>query len=189
MLPDWVESYLGQHTPAFASLQLWLRIFLSPWVMYNAYHGLFNIAWFQLMYSLLNVAFQIDFTRHFGRSGFMAFWMLNWAGMMAVYVHSLSSLASLIKPFAISGLALESMITLLTTRFIPFFMITWILSKKIRWYLITIHWTTYAGNVSVCIAPIQVLPGIYRYGYAAPFYNLSRGFRTIAFSTKNQRTY
>lgn len=69
----------------------------------------------------------------------MAFWMLNWAGMMAVYVHSLSSLASLIKPFAISGLALESMITLLTTRFIPFFMITWILSKKIRWYLITIH--------------------------------------------------
>ncbi|EKM78185.1 hypothetical protein AGABI1DRAFT_75662 [Agaricus bisporus var. burnettii JB137-S8] len=111
------------------------------------------IAYFfvSLMYSLLNVAFQIDFTRHFGRSGFMAFWMLNWAGMMAV------------------GLALESMITLLTTRFIPFFMITWILS-----------------NVSVCIAPIQVLPGIYRYGYAAPFYNLSRGFRTIAFSTKNQ---
>lgn len=69
----------------------------------------------------------------------MAFWMLNWAGMMAVYVHSLSSLVSLIKPLPISGLALESMITLLTTRFIPFFMITWILSKKNCCHLTTIR--------------------------------------------------
>ncbi|KAF5345081.1 hypothetical protein D9756_011161 [Leucocoprinus leucothites] len=104
-----------------------------------------------LFYSLVNVAFQIDFTRKFGHAGFVVFWMVNWAGMMAV------------------GLALESLVTILTTRFIPFFMIFWIIS-----------------NVSVSVYPIEVLPRIFRYGYAAPFYNVSHAFRTIAFNTKNQ---
>lgn len=44
----------------------------------------------------------------------------------------------------------------------------------------------YIGNVSVCVYPIQTLPKIFHYGYAAPFYNVSRAFRTIAFNTKNQ---
>ncbi|KAG6834637.1 hypothetical protein H0H93_008453, partial [Arthromyces matolae] len=41
-------------------------------------------------------------------------------------------------------------------------------------------------NVSVCIYPIDVLPVVFRYGYAAPFYNVSRAVRTIIFGTKNQ---
>ncbi|KAJ3555553.1 hypothetical protein NP233_g12180 [Leucocoprinus birnbaumii] len=111
------------------------------------------IAYFflSLFYSLVNVAFQVDFTRKFGHAGFVVFWMVNWAGMMAV------------------GLALESLFTILTARFIPFFMIFWIIS-----------------NVSVCVYPIQALPKVFHYGYAAPFYNVSRAFRTIAFNTKNQ---
>ncbi|KAF8153410.1 hypothetical protein B0H34DRAFT_104331 [Crassisporium funariophilum] len=104
-----------------------------------------------LFYSLLNVAFQIDLTRRFGHAGFMVFWMVNYAGMLSV------------------GLALESLMTLLTIRFIAFFMLTWIIT-----------------NISVCIFPLETLPGIFRYGYAAPFYNLSHALRTIIFGTRNR---
>ncbi|KIY66183.1 hypothetical protein CYLTODRAFT_423687 [Cylindrobasidium torrendii FP15055 ss-10] len=104
-----------------------------------------------LMYSLLSLAFQVDFSRKFGHSGFLVFWMVNYVGMLSV------------------GLALEAMITLLTVRFVPFFMILWIIS-----------------NVSVCFMPIEVLPHIYRYGYAMPFYNVSGAVRTILFGTKNE---
>ncbi|RDB27751.1 Nitrosoguanidine resistance protein SNG1 [Hypsizygus marmoreus] len=103
-----------------------------------------------LFYSLLTLAFQLDFTRKFGHGGFVIFWMLNWVGMLSV------------------GLALEALITVLTPSFIPFFMILWIIV-----------------NVSVCILPIEVLPSIYRYGYAVPFYNVSHAVRCIVFATRN----
>ncbi|KAJ7926211.1 hypothetical protein B0H13DRAFT_2564746 [Mycena leptocephala] len=103
-----------------------------------------------LFYTLLSRAFQLPFDRHFGSAGIVIFWMLNWMGMLAC------------------GLALESMITLLTIRFIPFFLIIWIIS-----------------NVSVSVFPLQVLPHLYRYGYAFPFYNISRAVRSIIFDTKN----
>ncbi len=37
--------------------------------------------------------------------------------------------------------------------------------------------------------PIDVLPHIYRYGYAFPFYNISGAIRTIIFGTKNERKH
>lgn len=104
-----------------------------------------------LFYSLLSRAFQVNFSRVLGHAGFLVFWMANFVGMLAV------------------GLALEAMMTLMTLRFVAFFMIFWIIV-----------------NVSVCFMPIDVLPHIYRYGYAFPFYNLSRAVRTIVFGTKNQ---
>ncbi|KAF8809225.1 hypothetical protein BYT27DRAFT_7094861 [Phlegmacium glaucopus] len=103
-----------------------------------------------LFYSLLSLAFQIDLTAKYGSRGFMVFWMLNWIGMLSV------------------GLALESLITILTTRYIPFFMLLLIIA-----------------NVSVCIFPIEILPRIYHYGYGAPFFNVSQSIRTIVFGTKN----
>ncbi|KAJ6560477.1 hypothetical protein B0H10DRAFT_2115024 [Mycena sp. CBHHK59/15] len=103
-----------------------------------------------LFYTMLSRAFQLPFERRFGGGGFVIFWMLNWVGMLAC------------------GLALEAMITLLTVRFVPFFLIVWIIS-----------------NVSVSLWPLQVLPHVYRYGYAFPFYNISRAVRTIVFRTKN----
>ncbi|KAJ7453213.1 hypothetical protein FB451DRAFT_673327 [Mycena latifolia] len=103
-----------------------------------------------LFYTLLSRAFQLPFDRRFGSAGFVIFWMLNWIGMLAC------------------GLALEAMITVLTVRFVPFFLIIWIIS-----------------NVSVSIFPLPVLPHVYRYGYAFPFYNISRAVRTIVFRTKN----
>ncbi|KAF4596975.1 hypothetical protein EYR40_007425 [Pleurotus pulmonarius] len=103
-----------------------------------------------LFYSLLSKAFQLPFDRKFGNAGFLVFWMLNLFGMLAL------------------GLALESLITLLTPRFIPFFLLIWIIT-----------------NVSVALFPLDVLPGIFRYGYAWPFYNISRAQRAIVFGTKN----
>ncbi|KAF8644054.1 hypothetical protein AX16_008707 [Volvariella volvacea WC 439] len=113
----------------------------------TAFIGYFFLS---LFYSLLSVAFQLPLTRWFGKAGFMIFWMLNWIGMASV------------------GLALESVFTLLTPRFIPFFMILWIIV-----------------NVSVSFLPIDILPSIYRYGNAAPFYLVGRGIRTIVFGTNN----
>ncbi|KAF9461424.1 hypothetical protein BDZ94DRAFT_812758 [Collybia nuda] len=103
-----------------------------------------------LFYALLSLAFKLSFTRKFGSSGFVIFWMLNWLGMLS------------------TGLALEALITILTPKYIPFFMILWIIV-----------------NVSVAAYPIEVLPSIYRYGYAVPFYNLSHASRCIVFGAKN----
>ncbi|KAK0438647.1 hypothetical protein EV421DRAFT_956682 [Armillaria borealis] len=127
------------------SLTTWSLIFLR---LASSFVSYFMLAFF---YSLLCLAFQVDFSRTLGRSGFVVFWMLNYVGMLAV------------------GLSLEAMLTLLTARFVGFFVIFWIIS-----------------NVSVCFMPLEVLPGIFRYGYAFPFYNVSGAVRTIIFGTKNQ---
>ncbi|TFK48865.1 hypothetical protein OE88DRAFT_1713943 [Heliocybe sulcata] len=119
---------------------LLLRI-LSPIIMY------FPIS---LCYALVSLAFQVPFTRGIGHAGFFVYWMLSWMAMSAL------------------GLAVESMLTLVTQRFIAFFLFPWIIS-----------------NVAVCSLPIEVLPGIFRYGYGVPFYNVSRGVRTLVFNTKN----
>lgn len=117
--------------------------------------GSVYIAYFflSLFYSLLSRAFQVDFSSNpqFRSAGFIVFWMVNYIGMLSL------------------GLALEAMITLLTVRFVPFFMLLWIIS-----------------NVSVCIMPIDLLPSIFRYGYAMPFYNVSHAMRTILFDTRNR---
>ncbi|KAJ7696901.1 hypothetical protein B0H14DRAFT_3120131 [Mycena olivaceomarginata] len=65
-------------------------------------------------------------------------------------------------------LALEAMITLLTARFVPFFLIIFIITNVLR----------------LCV-PACSPPHIYRYGYAFPFYNISRAVRSIVFRTKN----
>lgn len=63
----------------------------------------------------------------FGHAGFIVFWMLNWVGMLSVYVLPPALKPHLPDTFN-SGMALEAMITLLTVRFVPFFMILWIIS-------------------------------------------------------------
>jgi len=104
-----------------------------------------------LMYSLLSLAFGVPFGRKFGHAGYVIYWMMSWCSMTAL------------------GLALESMLTILTIKFIPAFLILWIIT-----------------NVSVAFYPIEVLPAIFRYGFAMPFYNVSSTVRTIIFQTKNQ---
>lgn len=79
------------------------------------------------------------------------------------------------------------MVTILTARFIPFFLVPWIISKL---HLTTstsslTNMSTSAANVSVVYYPVEILPTIFRYGYAMPFYNVSRAVRTILFRTRN----
>ncbi|KAG1734751.1 uncharacterized protein EDB91DRAFT_586266 [Suillus paluster] len=104
-----------------------------------------------LMYSLLSLAFGVPFGRKFGHAGYVIYWMMSWCSMTAL------------------GLALESMITILTVKFIAVFLILWIIS-----------------NVSVSFYPIEVLPAVFRYGFAMPFYNVSSTVRTVIFNTKNE---
>ena len=104
-----------------------------------------------VFYALISYAFQTPFGRYYGDSGFVIYWMMCWMGMCAL------------------GLATESIITILTPRFIPFFLLLWIIA-----------------NVSVAFFPIELLPGFYRYGYAMPFYNVSRTVRALIFNTRNQ---
>lgn len=44
-------------------------------------------------------------------------------------------------------------------------------------------------NVAVVSLPIEVLPRLYHYGYAAPFYNVSKAARIILFGTKNRSEF
>lgn len=85
------------------------------------------------------------------------------------------------------GLALETMISVLTIKYVQLFLILWIISKYLPLDCMKIKLNYSTGNVSVCLWPPEMLPSFYRYAYAAPFYHLSRGVRTIVFSTKNER--
>ncbi|PPR00314.1 hypothetical protein CVT24_004601 [Panaeolus cyanescens] len=67
------------------------------------------------------------------------------------------------------GLAVEAVVLALPLPLVPFLIMLLIIS-----------------NVAVVANPIEVLPHIYRYGYAMPFYNMSKGIRTILFATHNQ---
>ena len=64
---------------------------------------------------------------------------------------------------------MEAGITILTPAFTPFFLVLWIIS-----------------NVSVSELPIEVLPRIFKYGYASPFYNVCQTVRSLLFNTRNQ---
>lgn len=81
------------------------------------------------------------------------------------------------------------MVTLLTPRFIPFFLVLWIISQYKSKCLLHLNDTDVlvtAANVSVVFFPVEMLPTIFRYGYATPFYNLGNATRTILFGTRNQ---
>ena len=44
-------------------------------------------------------------------------------------------------------------------------------------------------NVSVSLFPPALLPGVYSYGYATPFYNVQQAVRTIVFGTRSRRAF
>ncbi|KAG1878115.1 hypothetical protein DFJ58DRAFT_902993 [Suillus subalutaceus] len=127
------------------------RLRLRPLILLRLLWPVTLYFFVSLMYSLLSLAFGVPFSRNFGHAGFVIYWMMSWCSMSAL------------------GLALESMITLLTIKFIPIFLILWIIS-----------------NVSVAYYPVEVLPAVFRYGFAMPFYNVSSTVRTIIFDTKNE---
>lgn len=53
-------------------------------LIYRLCSSILSYFWLSLMYSLVSLAFQIDFTKAFGRAGFVVYWMTNWMAMTAV---------------------------------------------------------------------------------------------------------
>ncbi|WWC92394.1 uncharacterized protein L201_007351 [Kwoniella dendrophila CBS 6074] len=64
--------------------------------------------WLSLNYSLVSLAFLIDFTRKFGKGGFVVYWMADWITMSAL------------------GFVMETMFLWLGP-FFPFFLIFWVI--------------------------------------------------------------
>lgn len=109
----------------------------------------------------------------YGGWGFVIYWMMTWLAMCAV------------------GGAVESMITIMTPRFVPLFLLLWIIGAPFYnlsngQQLTRIFLNISPANVSVCVFPSQLLPSIYRYGYAMPFYNVQQTVRAVVFGTRDQ---
>ncbi|KAG8952839.1 hypothetical protein FRC00_006594 [Tulasnella sp. 408] len=103
-------------------------------------------------YAMVSLPFKLTFGAKYSYAGgFFLFWLFVYLGMAGL------------------GLATEAMITLLTPRFIAYFLVTLIIF-----------------NVSVASVPIALQPSFYRYGYGFPVFNLAEAIRTIIFNTKNK---
>lgn len=95
------------------------------------------------------------------------------------------------------GGAVESMITILTPQFIPFFLLLWIIGacfccvspRMSSPVFVDSYPLIFVANVSVSVYPIPLLAAVYRYGYAMPFYNDQQTIRAIVFGTRNQSAH
>ncbi|KAG9037262.1 hypothetical protein FRB95_006205 [Tulasnella sp. JGI-2019a] len=100
-------------------------------------------------YALISLPFHVTFGERYGYAGgFFLFWVFVYMNVAAL------------------GLALEAMITILTPRFTPFFLL----------FLVIF-------NVCTSTIPIDLQPSFYRFGYGFPIYNLGIATRTIIFNT------
>lgn len=63
--------------------------------------------WLSLHYSLISLAFLVEFNRKYGKGGFVLYWLLNWITMTAL------------------GLVMETMYLVLGP-FFPFFLLFWV---------------------------------------------------------------
>ncbi|GAB1526159.1 hypothetical protein RhiTH_009325 [Rhizoctonia solani] len=111
------------------------------------------IVYFPLSFSFAMVS--LPFRAPFGAKytyggGFFLYFAYTYMGMAAL------------------GLATEAMVTILTPRFMAFFLLPLIIS-----------------NVSVTALPFDLQPSFYQYGHAFPVFNNSQAVRTILFNTKN----
>ena len=100
-----------------------------------------------LMISLINIPFDLPFDGSFSYgAGFMVYWMCTQCGIVVFF------------------LCLESVLTLVTPKFIGIFLIFFIIA-----------------NVSVSNTELSISPSFYKYGYAMPFYNLRHIYLHIFF--------
>ncbi|GAB1528084.1 hypothetical protein RhiTH_011275 [Rhizoctonia solani] len=104
-----------------------------------------------LAFAMVSLPFHAPFgTKYTYAGGFFLYFVYTYMGMCAL------------------GLATEAMVTILTPRFMAFFLIPLIIS-----------------NVSVAVLPFDLQPWFYKYGYGFPIFNNTQSVRTILFNTKN----
>lgn len=100
------------HPPSL--IVLFCYIFISLTILLTAQSSVPGRFFTQVSFLLDGLVDSLaEYYRRFGAAGFVLFWMLNWAGMLSV------------------GLALEAMLTLMTMKGVPFFMILLIISALI----------------------------------------------------------
>ncbi|CAE6452389.1 unnamed protein product [Rhizoctonia solani] len=104
-----------------------------------------------LSFAMISLPFHAPFgAKYTYAGGFFLYFAYTYMGMTAL------------------GLATEAMVTLLTPRFMAFFLLPLIIV-----------------NVSVTTMPFDLQPWFYQYGHAFPVFNNSQAVRTILFATKN----
>ncbi|KAF9509198.1 hypothetical protein BS47DRAFT_1332343 [Hydnum rufescens UP504] len=102
-------------------------------------------------YSMISLCFKVPFNAKYNRAGgFFIFWLYDFMGMTAL------------------GLSTEAMITLLTPKYMTYFLVPLIIF-----------------NVAVSSVPITLEPWFYKYGYGFPVYNMQQATRTLIFNTKS----
>lgn len=104
-----------------------------------------------LFYSLVTLAFQVDFGKAFGRSGFLVYWMTNYMTMWSV------------------GAVNEAAGMLFIMTYPPlmgFWMLFWVIV-----------------NIAPTFAPMELTPGVFRYGYVTPIFNSYQITKVIFFDT------
>lgn len=100
---------------------------------------------------MVALCFKVPFNARYDHAGgFFIFWLYDFMGMTAL------------------GLATEAMITLLTPKFMTYFLVPLIIF-----------------NVAVSSVPITLEPWFYKYGYGFPVYNMQQATRTLIFNTKS----
>ncbi|KAB5590166.1 Nitrosoguanidine resistance protein SNG1 [Ceratobasidium theobromae] len=120
---------------------LYLRIFV-PLALYLP---------LSLAFSMISLPFHAPFGAKYSYAGgFFLYFLYTFMGMTAL------------------GFSTEAMVTILTPRFMAFFLIPLIIS-----------------NVSVASLPFDLQPWFYKYGYGFPIFNNTQAVRTILFNTKN----
>ncbi|KAF8602424.1 hypothetical protein BDV93DRAFT_444098 [Ceratobasidium sp. AG-I] len=120
---------------------LWLRI-LVPLALYLP---------LSLAFAMVSLPFHAPFgAKYTYAGGFFLYFFYTYIGMAAL------------------GLATEAMVTILTPRFMAFFLIPLIIS-----------------NVAVAVLPFDLQPTFFQYGHAFPIFNNTQAVRTILFDTKN----
>ncbi|QRV85261.1 nitrosoguanidine resistance protein SNG1 [Ceratobasidium sp. AG-Ba] len=120
---------------------LWLRV-LVPLVLYIP---------LSLAFAMISLPFHAPFGAKYSYAGgFFLYFFFTYIGMAAL------------------GLSTEAMVTILTPRFMAFFLIPLIIA-----------------NVAVATLPFELQPWFYQYGHAFPVFNNTQSVRTILFNTKN----
>ncbi|ODV62670.1 SNG1 family protein ASCRUDRAFT_28473, partial [Ascoidea rubescens DSM 1968] len=124
---------------------------IKHYILYRMISSQISFFVLSLTYSTVTACFQVSFTKTFGKSGFVIYWMFNYLTMAAV------------------GGANENMALFIIPVFPPligFWMLFWVIS-----------------NISPTFAPLDLLPGFFKYGYAFPIYNSAELTRVLFLNT------
>ncbi|KAG0697830.1 hypothetical protein DFH29DRAFT_944459 [Suillus ampliporus] len=135
------------HTSALALVQKYLRF--SSYLRLRFAVPLLIYIPMSLTYTAVSLAFKLPINAKFSPAGgFFIMWIYVYLGTTA------------------SGLAMESMLTVLGPNLTPVFLFCFIIA-----------------NISTSIIARELQPAFFGYGIAFPFWNLSQAIRTIVFNT------